>query len=85
MSGFTQIPAGSKGLCTNTFDFTGIQGQSSYSLSLPAPREGPFTLKASRDIVSWSTCGSTTAIMNMNTQCDISPTKDQALIVPEIR
>lgn len=80
MSGFAQIPQGSKGLCTNTFDFTGIQGQSYYSLALPGPKEGPFTLKASPDIVSWSPCGGTTAIMNMNSQCNISPTKDQALI-----
>ncbi len=80
MSGFAQIPAGSKGLCTNTFDFTGFPGQSSYSLSLPGPSEGPFTLKADPDIVSWSPCGGIAAIMNMNTQCNISPTQNQALI-----
>jgi hypothetical protein len=80
MSGFAQIPSGARGLCTNTFDFTGIQGQSYYSLSLPGAREGPFTLKANPDIVSWSPCGGTAAIMNMNTQCNISPTQQQALI-----
>jgi hypothetical protein len=80
MSGFAQIPSGARGLCTNTFDFTGIQGQSYYSLSLPGAREGPFTLKANPDIVSWSPCGGTAAIMNMNTQCNISPTREQALI-----
>jgi hypothetical protein len=80
MSGFAQIPGGSRGLCTNTFDFTGIQGQSYYSLALPGPREGPFTLKADPDVVSWSPCGGTAAIMNMNTQCNISPTREQALI-----
>lgn len=79
-SGFAQIPAGAKGLCTNTFDFTGIQGQSAYALSLPGAREGPFTLKADPDVVSWSPCGGTAAIMNMNTQCNISPTREQALI-----
>ncbi|KAK3307557.1 uncharacterized protein B0T15DRAFT_394677 [Chaetomium strumarium] len=80
MSGFAQIPQGSKGLCTNTFDFTGVQGKTSYSLALPGEREGPFTLSANPDVVSWSPCGGTTAIMNMNTQCNISPTRQPALI-----
>jgi hypothetical protein len=80
MAGFAQVPKGSRGLCTNTFDFTGIQGQSYYSVALPGPREGPFTLSADPDVVSWSPCGGTSAIMNMNTQCNISPTRDQALI-----
>jgi hypothetical protein len=80
MSGFAQIPEGSRGTCTNTFDFTGASGQSSYALSLPGPREGAFTLSADPDVVSWSPCGGTTAIMNMNTQCNISPTQSAALI-----
>lgn len=80
MSGFAQIPAGSKGHCTNEFDFTGISGKSKYAIELPGQMEGDFTLKASPDLVSWSPCGGTTAIMNMNTQCYISPTRDQALI-----
>ena len=80
MKGFAQIPAGVRGTCTNVFDFTGIQGQASYSISLNGEREGPFDLKADPDIVSWSPCGGTTAIMNMNTQCNISPTQKQALI-----
>jgi hypothetical protein len=84
MSGFAQIPEGSKGLCTNTFDFTGVQGKTSYSLALPGEREGPFTLSANPDVVSWSPCGGTTAIMNMNTQCNISPTRQPALIAVSI-
>jgi hypothetical protein len=80
MSGFAEIPAGVRGQCTNTFDFTGISGQSSYSVELKGEVEGPFTLKADPDVVSWSPCGGTTAIMNMNTQCNIFPTKEEALI-----
>ncbi len=80
MKGFAQIPSGAKGLCTNTFDFTGVPGQVSYALNLPGPREGPFDLSANPDIVSWSPCGGISAIMNMNTQCNISPTQQQALI-----
>lgn len=80
MRGFAQIPAGARGQCTNSFDFTGIQGQVNYGISLPGAREGPFNLQANPDIVSWSPCGGTTAIMNMNTQCNISPTQSQALI-----
>ncbi|KAK3328757.1 hypothetical protein B0H66DRAFT_539298 [Apodospora peruviana] len=80
MRGFAQIPKGAKGLCTNTFDFTGVAGQTSYSVSLPGQREGPFSLTADPDVTSWSQCGGTTSIMNMNTQCNISPTQQQALI-----
>jgi hypothetical protein len=80
MRGFAQIPAGARGVCTNTFDFTGIQGQVNYAISLVGEREGPFDLKADPDIISWSPCGGSTAIMNMNTQCNISPTRQQALI-----
>jgi len=80
MLGFAQIPRGSRGLCTNTFDFTGFPSQASFSLPLPGPREGPFKLSANPDIVSWSPCGGSTAILNMNTQCNISPTQNQALI-----
>jgi hypothetical protein len=70
MKGFAQIPSGAKGLCSNVFSFTGVNGQSSYSLNLPGPREGPFDLKADPDAVSWSPCGGTSAILNMNTQCN---------------
>jgi len=80
MKGYAQIPKNTRGVCTNSFDFTGIQGQANYGLSLAGEREGPFTLKADPDVVSWSPCGGTTAIMNMNTQCSISPTQNQALI-----
>jgi hypothetical protein len=80
MKGFAQIPAGARGTCTNTFDFTGLQGQVNYAIVLEGAREGPFSLKANPDMASWSPCGGTTAIMNMNTQCNISPTQQQALI-----
>ena len=82
MRGFAQLPSNTRGVCSNTFDFTGLQGQqSSYSLTLNGPREGPFSLKADPDAVKWSPCGrTTTSILNMNTQCNISPTQNQALI-----
>jgi hypothetical protein len=80
MKGFAQIPAGARGQCQNTFDFTGITGQVNYVMSLPGEMEGNFDLRADPDIISWSPCGGTTAIMNMNTQCNISPTQQQALI-----
>lgn len=80
MAGFAQIPAGSRGLCTNTFDFTGVRGQVVYSVALPGPREGPFDLFSNPDIVSWSPCGGISAILNMNTQCNLSPTHAEALI-----
>lgn len=84
MQGFAQIPKGSRGLCTNTFDFTGEDGSSVYTVYLPGEREGPFKLSADPDVTSWSQCGGRTSIMNMNTQCYISPTQAQALIAVRI-
>lgn len=80
MKGFAQIPAGAKGSCTNTFDFTGITGQVGYTIDLPGERDGPFDLVAAPDMMSWSPCGGSAAIMNMNTQCTISPTQSHGLI-----
>jgi hypothetical protein len=84
MMGYAQIPSGSRGQCSNSFDFTGVQGQVNYALTMNGAMEGSFDLKANPDIVSWSPCGGQTAIMNMNTQCSISPTQQQALIAVSI-
>lgn len=78
--GYAQIPAGSRGRCTNSFSFTGSQGQSSYDVFLDGPREGPFDLSSNPDNTVWSSCGGTTAILNMNAQCNISPTQQTAII-----
>jgi len=80
MRGFAQIPRGSRGTCSNTFDFTGVPGQTVFSISLVGEKEGPFSLKADPDLVSWSPCGGTSNILNLNSQCNISPTQSQALI-----
>ena len=80
MQGFAQIPGGHRGTCSNTFDFTGSPGEVNYSLSLEGYREGPFALAANPDIVAWSSCGASTAILNMNAQCYLSPSQQSALI-----
>lgn len=80
MVGFAQVPKNTLGFCTNTFNFTGIQSQANSNILLAGEREGPFTLKADPDMILWSPCGGTTAIMNMNTECSIPPTQNQALI-----
>jgi len=80
MKGFAQLPKGSRGTCSNTFDFTGVPGSSVFSISLVGEKEGPFTLKSDPDLVSWSPCGGSSNILNLNSQCNISPTQQQALI-----
>lgn len=80
MSGFAIIPSGARGHCSNTVDFTGARGQTSYEMMLSGAGEGPFTLSSGPDAVYWSPCGGGSAIMNMNTQCSISPTEKPALI-----
>jgi hypothetical protein len=81
MRGYAFIPAGSEGQCLNTFSFTGSPDETNYGISFKGQREGAFSLSANPDVVSWSPCGGSTAILNMNTQCFISPTDDRALIM----
>lgn len=81
MIGFAEIPKGAKGQCTNTFSFTGNGGQHvDYGISLVGHYSGNFDLQTHTGIDSWSPCGGSTAILNMNTACNISPTHLPALI-----
>ncbi|POR33926.1 Uncharacterized protein TPAR_05885 [Tolypocladium paradoxum] len=81
MIGFAEIPAGAKGQCTNTFSFTGNGAQNvKYAINLPGKYSGNFDLQSHPGILSWSPCGGSTAILNMNTACNISPTNLPALI-----
>ncbi|KAL2267802.1 hypothetical protein VTJ83DRAFT_5079 [Remersonia thermophila] len=80
LHGYALIPAGVTGQCATTVDFTGVSGQASYGVSLKGARSGAFSLNANPDIVAWSPCGGSTAILNVNTQCWISPTDKQAII-----
>jgi hypothetical protein len=80
MKGFREIPSGAKGECKNVFSFTGFPGSATYTLGLPGPSSGLFNLKSSPGIESWSPCGGQTAILNMNTQCNLHPTNLPALI-----
>ncbi|KAK5652945.1 hypothetical protein OQA88_9424 [Cercophora sp. LCS_1] len=79
IKGYASIPPDTQGHCENTVDFTGAADQASYSLTIPGGRDGPFSLSARTDIVSWSPCGGSTAILNMNTQCWISPTQSPGI------
>ncbi|KAJ2983271.1 hypothetical protein NQ176_g810 [Zarea fungicola] len=80
MTGFAQIPKGVTGVCTNTFSFTGSPGQVDYGIKLPGYYSGGFDLQSKAGIESWSPCGGSTAILNMNTACNILPTSQPALI-----
>lgn len=80
MIGFAQIPKGARGQCTNTFSFTGTPGQVSSAINLKGQYSGNFDLQSNTGIESWSPCGGSTAILNMNTACDLSPTNLPALI-----
>jgi len=82
MIGFAEIPAGVTGECKNTFAFTGNQGnQAVFTLPFHPPVGNDFDLRADPGIISWSTCGSQTAILTMNTECNLySPQQQPALI-----
>jgi len=85
MIGFAEIPSGARGSCKNTFSFTGQTSSGGidkvdFDLNLPGQYSGDFDLHADPGIFSWSPCDGSTAILNMNTQCSISPTSQPALI-----
>ncbi|KAK3896725.1 hypothetical protein C8A05DRAFT_20358 [Staphylotrichum tortipilum] len=79
MSGYAVIPSGAKGQCSNTVDFTGSSSEANYDIALEGGA-GAFSLSANPDLVLWSPCGGSTAILNMNTQCSVSPPEKSALI-----
>ncbi|KAK2601871.1 hypothetical protein QQS21_004557 [Conoideocrella luteorostrata] len=81
MIGFAEIPSGVNGQCINTYSFTGNGAEHvDYKLPLKGPYSGNFDLVSHPGIYSWSPCGGSTAILNMNTACNISPTSKPALI-----
>lgn len=81
MIGFAEIPAGANGQCINTYSFTGNGAEHvDYKIALKGHYSGNFDLQSEPGIFSWSPCGGSTAILNMNTACNISPTNLPALI-----
>ncbi|KAJ3495711.1 hypothetical protein NLG97_g3199 [Lecanicillium saksenae] len=81
MYGYAEIPAKVKGQCMNTYSFTGGGSDHvDFKLPLNGPYSGNFDLHSNPGISSYSPCGGSTAILNMNTACAISPTNLPALI-----
>ncbi|RDA95624.1 hypothetical protein CP533_1139 [Ophiocordyceps camponoti-saundersi (nom. inval.)] len=80
MIGFAEIPAGAKGQCQNTFTFTGNNDQVNTAIELKGHRSGNFNLQSRAGLITWSECGASSAIMNLNTACSITPTHLPALI-----
>ncbi|PHH79850.1 hypothetical protein CDD80_3583 [Ophiocordyceps camponoti-rufipedis] len=81
MIGFAEIPSGAKGQCVNTFSFTNEADKHvDYAIHLNGHYSGAFDLESRAGMASWSPCGGSTAILNMNTACSLSPTHLPALI-----
>ncbi|ATY67166.1 secreted protein [Cordyceps militaris] len=81
MYGFAEIPAKVNGACVNTYSFTGGGSEHvDFKLPLNGPYSGNFDLHSNPGISSFSPCGGSTAILNMNTACSITPTTLPALI-----
>lgn len=85
MLGYAEIPEGARGFCKNTFSFTGQTGTGGidkvdFELELEGHYSGDFDLHSDPGVTSFSPCNGSTAILNMNTQCAITPTTQDALI-----
>ena len=83
--GYVRIPDGNSGYCSNSFWFTGDSGEATDSIDFSGPQDGSFDLISNGGASLWSSCGATTAILNMNTQCYISATRDPAIISVRIK
>ncbi|RYP52332.1 hypothetical protein DL768_002482 [Monosporascus sp. mg162] len=80
MKGFAEIPKKAKGHCDNTFSFTGQKDAVRFGIDLKGHYSGDFDLYSDPAIIAWSPCGGSTAILNLNTQCNLNPTHLPALI-----
>ncbi|RDA86884.1 hypothetical protein CP532_1382 [Ophiocordyceps camponoti-leonardi (nom. inval.)] len=81
MFGFAEIPSGARAQCINTFSFTGTGSDHVDStINLKGKFSGNFDLQSRTGLATYSPCGTGSAIMNVNTACNISPTHLPALI-----
>lgn len=81
MEGFANLPSGVTAQCVNTFSFTSNAGEYvQCKLPINGPYSGGFNLESRADVSKWSTCGRSTEILNMNTYCNIRPTKLESII-----
>lgn len=80
LRGYADIPSDTKGQCQNTIYFSGEPQKASYGVTLPGGYSGGFSLRSDPDILVWSPCRGSTAILNVNTQCSISSTEKRGLI-----
>ncbi|PFH57118.1 hypothetical protein XA68_15493 [Ophiocordyceps unilateralis] len=81
MSGFASIPHNVGGQCVNTFSFAG-NGDSriDYTVTFFGKLHGTFDLRSSPGLSSWSSCGRSSSILNLNTACELEDTNQRALI-----
>lgn len=72
--GYASLPAGQTGTCRAAYTFSGDTGQEVvFQKNLASPYEDNYNMLAGVGIESWSRCGGTTAILNVNSEIRITP------------
>jgi len=73
-SGYASLPAGETGTCRAAYTFSGDNSQEAvFTKSVAGPYEDNYQLLAGIGLESFSKCGGTTAILNVNSEIRITP------------
>jgi len=72
--GYASLAAGQTGTCRAAYTFSGDPSQEVvFQKNLASPYEDNYSLLAGVGVESWSRCGASTAILNVNSEIRIAP------------
>lgn len=72
--GYASLAAGQTGTCRAAYTFSGDPSQEVvFQKNLASPYEDNYSLLAGVGVESWSRCGASTAILNVNSEIRITP------------
>ncbi|KAK3323130.1 hypothetical protein B0T19DRAFT_385373 [Cercophora scortea] len=73
-SGYAGLSAGQSGTCRAGYTFSGDSNQEVvFQKNLVSPYDDNYSMLAGQGVQSWSKCGKTTAILNVNSEVRITP------------
>lgn len=73
-SGYAGLASGQTGTCRAAYSFSGGSGSVAAQKTIRGPVETNYEMNEKVDLITWSLCGDSTAILNVNSEVRISPT-----------
>jgi len=73
LEGFAELDAGVTGKATTDMSFVGGTGKPHCELDFKGPFDNEFDLPCNPDVITYSTCGPASAILNINTAVSLNP------------